>query len=85
MSDSKMFSKEEVLRVLRKIIAVQLDIDEGEILLNTNPINELGADSLDLVEIIMEAEEVFGISIGDEELEEASTLEDFLNCVMSKL
>lgn len=89
MTEEEKALREKVSAALKGIIAAQLDIPEGEIeekiLPNTDPINELGADSLDLVEIIMETEEALKFEFEDDELEIIRTFEDFLNCVMKKL
>ena len=58
-----MASTEEIMGKVKKIIAEQLGVDEGEITNESHFIDDLGADSLDIVELIMELEEEFDISI----------------------
>jgi acyl carrier protein len=62
----------------------QLDVTREECVLEASFIDDLGADSLDLVELIMEMEEVFGIEIADEELEKIRTIKDVVDFIKSK-
>mgnify|MGYP002621784963 FL=1 len=59
---------------VKAIIVDKLGVDESEITLDSNFTNDLGADSLDTVELIMEFEKEFGISIPDEDAENISTV-----------
>lgn len=52
---------------VRDILAEQFEIDPSEITLDTNIIDDIGADSLDIVELIMAVEDNYGISINDED------------------
>ena len=66
-----------------KLVMEQLDVTKEECVPEASFIDDLGADSLDLVELIMEMEEAFGIEIADEELEKIRTIKDvidFLKC-----
>mgnify|MGYP004744601139 CR=1 FL=1 len=69
---------------VRKIIAEQLGIDESEITEDSDIINDLGADSLDTVELIMALEEEYDIEIPDEDAEKIRTVKDVLNYIGSK-
>jgi acyl carrier protein len=62
----------------------QLDVTKEECVPEASFIDDLGADSLDLVELIMEMEENFGIQISDEELEKIRTIQDVINYLKSK-
>lgn len=59
---------------VKQIIVDKLGVDESEITLDASFTNDLGADSLDTVELIMEFEKVFDISIPDEQAENIQTV-----------
>jgi acyl carrier protein len=61
------------------IIMEQLDVTREECLPEASFIDDLGADSLDLVELIMEMEETFDVQIADNELEKIRTVKDVLD------
>ena len=61
---------------IKKIIAEQLGVDESEINPESHFIDDLGADSLDTVELVMALEEEFGIEIPDEDAEKIQTVGD---------
>tara|TARA_Y100000294_G_scaffold151484_1_gene149311 strand:+ start:305 stop:541 length:237 start_codon:yes stop_codon:yes gene_type:complete len=65
------------------LTATQLDLEEDEISLDSNFMNDLGADSLDTVELILNIEEEFGIEIPDNEIEEMHTVKSMLNYLTS--
>ncbi|HEU0025668.1 MAG TPA: acyl carrier protein [Ktedonobacterales bacterium] len=67
-------SKEEILTMLRPIIAEQLGVDEGEVKEEASFTDDLNADSLDLVEMIMSLEEKFHVQISDEDAEKITTV-----------
>jgi acyl carrier protein len=71
-----MASTEEIMGKVKKIIAEQLGVDEGEINNESHFIDDLGADSLDTVELVMALEEEFGIEIPDEDAEKIQTVGD---------
>ena len=66
------------------IIIEQLDVTREECKLEASFIDDLGADSLDLVELIMEMEESFGIEIADNELEKIRTIQDAIDFLRNK-
>ncbi len=66
---------------IRTIIAEQLDVQAGEVVPEASFTDDLGADSLDLVELVMGMEEEFGIEISDEEAERIQTVQDAINFV----
>lgn len=68
-----------------KVVAEQLGVREGEVRLESRFIEDLGADSLDTVELIMSLEEEFGIEIPDEDAEKAKTVQDVINYIDTKL
>lgn len=66
------------------IIMEQLEVTREECAPEAAFIDDLGADSLDLVELIMEMEENFDIQIADDELEKIRTIQDVINFLRSK-
>ncbi|HEX8995436.1 MAG TPA: acyl carrier protein [Ktedonobacterales bacterium] len=67
-------SKEEILTQLRPIIAEQLGVEESEVKEDASFTDDLNADSLDLVEMIMSLEEKFHVQINDEDAEQIKTV-----------
>jgi len=65
----------------KKIIADKLSVDLEEVVPEASFVDDLGADSLDLVELIMSMEEEFDIDIPDEEAEKLVTVQDALNYI----
>ena len=66
---------------IRQIIVDELGVDEAEVTENARFIEDLGADSLDLVELVMRFEEEFGIEIPDEDAEKIQAVRDAFNYV----
>jgi len=66
---------------VRAIIIDRLGVDEADVTTEANFINDLGADSLDTVELIMELEKEFDISIPDEEAEKIQTVGEAVSYV----
>lgn len=66
------------------IIMEQLDVTREECVVEASFIDDLGADSLDLVELIMEMEEIFDVQIADNELEKIRTIKDVLDFLKNK-
>lgn len=63
------------------IIVEQLSVDKDKVVPNASFVDDLGADSLDLVELIMAMEEAFGIEIPDEVAEKITTVQDAIEHV----
>ena len=61
---------------LKKIIVDQLGVDENEVVPNASFVEDLNADSLDLVELIMSLEEEFKLQISDEDAEKITTVQE---------
>lgn len=70
MADDIIFEK------VKKIIVDQLGVEESLVTLEASFIDDLGADSLEIVDLIMAFESEFGITISDEDAEEMSTVQD---------
>jgi acyl carrier protein len=68
--------KEKVFEKVKGIIVDQLGVEEEEVTLEASFIEDLGADSLDIVELIMALEEEFGLEIPDDEAEKIATVND---------
>jgi acyl carrier protein len=66
----------EIASRVKAIIVDKLSVEESEVTNEANFTNDLGADSLDTVELIMEFEKEFGISIPDDQAEKISTVGD---------
>lgn len=61
---------------VKQIIVEQLGVDEGEVTANASFVDDLGADSLDTVELVMAFEEAFDLEIPDEDAEKIKTVKD---------
>jgi acyl carrier protein len=70
---------------LKKIVAEQLGVDESKIIPSARFSDDLNADSLDLVEMIMSLEEEFGVEIPDEDAEKILTVGDAMSYIESHL
>ena len=67
-----------------KLVMEQLDVTREQCVLEAFFIDDLGADSLDIVELLMEMEEAFGVEIADEELEKIRTIKDVIDYLKLK-
>ena len=66
---------------VKQIIVEQLGVDEGEVTPTASFVDDLGADSLDTVELVMAFEEDFGIEIPDEDAEKIATVKDAVDYI----
>lgn len=71
----------DVVEKVKKIISEQLDVPEDDVVLDASFVDDLGADSLDQVELIMAMEEEFDISIPDEDAEKIATVQDAIDYI----
>ena len=76
---------EEVSQKVKKVIAEQLGKTEEEIKEQASFLGDLGADSLDIVEMIMTLEEEFDTEISDEEAEKIQTVQQAIDYIMARL
>jgi len=74
----------EVLERVTKIIVDRLGVDESQVTLEASFKDDLGADSLDVVELVMELEDEFDMEISDDDAEKISTVGDAVNYINSK-
>lgn len=74
-------SDDEIAERVGAIICNQLDVEKDKVKPETNFINDLGADSLDIVELIMELEEEFDMSIPDEDAEKMHTVGEAIDYI----
>jgi acyl carrier protein len=68
--------REEILSKVAEVVAEQLNVEEADVVEDASFIDDLGADSLDIVELVMALEEAFGVSIPDQEAENIKTVGD---------
>ena len=83
MADVK--AKTNVAEKIKQIVSEQLGVDEAEVTPTASFVDDLGADSLDTVELVMAFEEAFEIEIPDEEAEKIRTVQDAVTYVEKKV
>ncbi|HNQ35005.1 MAG TPA: acyl carrier protein [bacterium] len=76
--------RSEIEKVVKEVVVEQLAVDANEVNINASFVDDLGADSLDTVELVMAFEEKFGLEIPDEEAEKIKTVGDAVNYISSK-
>ncbi len=74
-----------VFEKIKNILAEQLDADPDEMTMDTNIAKDLGADSLDVVELLMSIEDEFEVEIPDEEIENIKTIGDLTDYIQSNM
>jgi acyl carrier protein len=79
-----MANKEQIVEKVKELISDNLGSDTDEITLQAAFIDDLGADSLDIVELVMAIEKEFDIEIPDEDAEHISTVADAVNYILSR-
>lgn len=77
-------SADEVYSRVRKIVSDQLGVEDDKVTPEANFQNDLGADSLDTVELVMAFEEEFDLEIPDEDAERIANVQDAVNYILSK-
>ncbi len=73
--------KEEIFDKLKELVVDQLGVEEDEVTMEASMQDDLGADSLDLVDLVMSVEEEFGVKVADEDLENIKTVGDIVNYI----
>lgn len=80
-----MITKQDIFDKIKIIVSEQLGVEQNQILENSNFTNDLGADSLDNVELVMAMEEEFNIEIPDIEAEKIATPNQAINFIFDKV
>jgi acyl carrier protein len=78
-------TRDELLKKVKEIVAEKLGISENQVTEDASFIDDLGADSLDTVELVMALEDEFGMDIPDEEAEKLTTVGKAIDYIQSKL
>jgi acyl carrier protein len=75
--------REEILEKVKAVVVDQLNVEEPEVTDEASFIDDLGADSLGIVELVMALEEEFGVSIPDEDAEGIKTVGDAVSYILA--
>jgi len=73
--------RKELVEKVKQIVSEQLGVDEGEVTPSASFVDDLGADSLDQVELVMALEEAFDLEISDEDAEKIRTVQDAIDYI----
>jgi acyl carrier protein len=76
---------EEIFEKVKTVIVEQLGIDEESVKMDSSFLDDLGADSLDIVEFIMALEEEFGLEIPDKDVEKIVTVKDVVEYISENI
>lgn len=76
---------DNIFERVQEIVVQQLGVDKAKVTLNANFANDLGADSLDTVELVMAIEEEFSIEIPDEDAEKIATLDQAIQFIQQAI
>lgn len=78
-------SKDEIFEKVKSIVAEQLSVEGDKVVADANFQNDLNADSLDVVEMVMALEEEFDVEIPDEAAEDIKTVQDAVDYIAGKV
>jgi acyl carrier protein len=76
---------EEIFEKVKEVIVEQLNVEEDDVTEDAAFVDDLGADSLDIVELVMALEEQFGVSIPDEQAEKIKTVGDAVGFIAESI
>jgi len=79
-----MMEREEIISQVKQIISEKLGVALSEVTETASFVDDLGADSLDIVELVMELEGKFGLEIPDEDAEKIKTVKDAIEYIENK-
>lgn len=77
--------REDIIKKVKEITSEQLGVDESQIAPEAKFVDDLGADSLDTVELVMALEEEFDLEISDEEAEKLTTVQKVIDYIEDRL
>jgi len=77
--------RKEIMEKVRKIISEKLGVEEEKVVEEAKLIDDLGADSLDLVDLIMDLENEFDVKVDDSDIEKISTVGEVVDYIAKKL
>lgn len=75
----------DILEQIKKILCEQMDLDDEQVTESSEIIDDLGADSLDIVDLVMTLEEAFDTEIPDEDIEGLKTVSDIVKYIEEKV
>ena len=78
-------NQEEIFKKTQKLLSAQFDVSEDKITVQTDIAKDLGADSLDVIDILMSVEDEFKIEVPDEDAENVKTVEQMVEYIKNKL
>lgn len=78
-------NQEEIFKKIQKLLGAQFDVSEDKITMQTDIAKDLGADSLDVIDILMSVEDEFKIEVPDEDAENVKTVEQMVEYIKNKL
>ena len=73
-----------VFEKVKSILSEQFDVEEDNITMETSIVNDLGADSLDVVDLLMNIDDEFGVEVPDEDVEKVKTVEDLVSYIEAR-
>lgn len=75
----------EIFEELKEVLIEHLGVEPEDVTMDANVVDDLGADSLDIVEIIMGIEDEFDIEVDDEDVENLKTVRQLVECISKQL